>query len=267
MLVADSWHFVAAAAIGAVAGLVGGMAGIGGSLIMLPALALIFHYDDASRSEQHSFQAAAMLVNILVALPATWRHRRAGVFRTDLLAWVIPSMTVAMIAGVALSNLFNGMALQRILAGVVVWDCAVNFYRLVRKVDETRLGPERAGPAVMLLAGASAGLAGGLAGLGGGVMVVPVLQLLGRVPLRQAIATSAAAMCVSSTVGAALKLATLHEHGRDVSESLVLALLLAPGAILGAMGGAALTHRLPVQALRVAVSAVLLATAIKLAVG
>ncbi len=267
MLVTTTGHFVAAAAIGAVAGLVGGLAGIGGSLIMLPALALIFSYDDSARTEQHAFQAACMLVNVVVALPATWKHRQAGVFRPDLLRWVVPSMAVMIVVGVLLSNQFDGRTLQRILAALVVWDCSVNMYRLFRRVDESKLGPERAGPGVMVLAGGSAGLAGGLAGLGGGVLVVPVLQLVGRVPLKQAIATSSAAMCVSSAIGAAIKLGTLREHGRDMSESFVLALLLAPGAIAGAMVGATLTHKLPVQVLRVAVSAVLLATAVKLAIG
>ncbi len=267
MIVSTPSQFLLAAAIGGLAGLIGGLAGIGGSLIMLPALALIFGFDDAARSEQHAFQAAAMIVNVVVALPATWQHRRAGVFRKDLLSWVVPAMAVMIVAGVMLSNQLHGRTLQHILAGLVGWDCAVNIYRLVRKVDETRLGPERTSPGVMLAAGGSAGLAGGLAGIGGGVLVVPILQLVGRVPLKQAIATSSAAMCVSSAIGATVKLGTLREVGRGMTESIVLALLLSPGAILGAMAGAALTHKLPVQTLRLVVSVILLAAAVKLAVG
>jgi len=267
VIVSTPGHFLAAAAIGVVAGLVGGLAGIGGSIIMLPALALLLGFDDAARSEQHAFQAAAMMVNVVVALPATWQHRRAGVFRRDLLAWVVPSMAATMVIGVLASNRLDGRALQQILAGLVAWDCGVNLFRLARRVDESRLGPERAGPPVMLAAGGAAGLAGGLAGIGGGVLVVPILQLVGRIPLRQAIATSSAAMCMSSALGAAMKLGTLHQVGRTMTESVVLALLLAPGAILGAMAGAALTHKLPVQVLRLVVSLVLLATAAKLAIG
>lgn len=267
MIFESNLHLLFAALIGLVAGVVGGLAGIGGSLIMLPALGLIFGYDDPLRTEQHSYQAATMMVNLAVAIPATWSHRRAGVFRKDLLAWVVPSMAVAIVAGVACSNLLNGRALQHVLAGLVAWDSTVNIYRLVRRVDETKLGPERAGRGLMLLAGGSAGFAGGIAGLGGGVLVVPILQLLGRVPLKHAIATSSAAMCVSSAIGAAMKLGTLGEHGRTVRESVFLALLMAPGAIVGAMIGSTLTHKLPVGVLRLLVSLILLTTAIKLAIG
>ncbi len=54
--------------IGLVAGLVGGLAGIGGSIIMLPALGLFLGYKTPARTEHHLYMASAMTVNILVAL-------------------------------------------------------------------------------------------------------------------------------------------------------------------------------------------------------
>jgi len=66
------------ALIGLAAGALGGLLGIGGSIIMIPALA-IFLGDD-----QHLYQAAAMVVNIAVALPAAIRHKRAGALRDFL---------------------------------------------------------------------------------------------------------------------------------------------------------------------------------------
>jgi uncharacterized membrane protein YfcA len=267
VVIADWVHIAEAVLVGGVAGLIGGLAGIGGSMIMLPALAIVFGFSDASRSEQHTYQAAAMIVNVLVAVPATWRHTEAGVFRWDLIKLLLPGMIVAMIAGVLLSNQLNGLTLQRLLAAFIAWDCVVNIYRLVRRVDESALGPERKHPVLMVGTGAAAGFAGGVAGLGGGVVVVPILQVVGRVPLKQAIATSAALMCVSSAIGAGLKVATIPQMGRSIQEALLLAGLMAPGAILGAMLGATLTHKLPINALRVVVSIVLLATAARLALG
>lgn len=267
MIITDWVHVTEAVLVGAAAGLVGGLAGIGGSMVMLPALAIVFGFADSQRSEQHTYQGAAMIVNVLVAVPATWRHAEAGVFRRDLIKLLLPGMVVAMIAGVLLSNQLHGLTLQRLLAAFIAWDCLVNIYRLVRRVDESKLGPERKHPVLLAGTGAAAGFAGGVAGLGGGVVVVPLLQVIARVPLKQAIATSAALMCVSSAIGATLKLATIPRLGRTVHEVLLLAGLMAPGAILGAMLGATLTHKLPINALRVFVSVILLATAARLALG
>ncbi len=253
------------AGIGALAGIVGGLAGVGGSMIILPALALIFQFTEPDRPEQHVFAAAAMIVNVLVAVPATWRHWRAGVYRPDLLRWLLPTMAVSVVTGVLISNRVDGRVLQHVLAGLIAWDALVNLYRLLHRVDESTLGPERVGAPVMITAGVTAGLAGGIAGLGGGGLIVPILQVAGRVKLRQAIATSAMTMCVTSLIGASLKLATMHSRGVAPADAVRLALLMAPGAVFGSVLGATLTHKLPLGVLRLAVSVVLLSLAAKLA--
>jgi uncharacterized protein len=243
------------------------MAGIGGSIIMLPLMAYAYEFDDPQRSAQHVFQAAAMTVNVLVAVPATRRHSIAGAVRWDLARGLLPWMIGAMIVGVFLSNRLNGLALQRVVAVAVGWDCVINTYRIFRRVDESKMKPERASRGFLAFSGAVTGLVGGVAGLGGGILTVPLLQLGARVPLKQAIATSAAVMCLSSLVGATLKLSTLHTEGRSALDALLLAGLLAPGAIFGAMFGAHLTHKLPVNTLRIVVSILLLLAAVKLALG
>ena len=58
--------------IGLFAGLLGGMLGVGGSIVILPALTEVLG------PNQHTYQAAAMVVNFFVVMPAVWQHRRAG---------------------------------------------------------------------------------------------------------------------------------------------------------------------------------------------
>jgi uncharacterized membrane protein YfcA len=102
------------------------------------------------------------------------------------------------------------------------------------------------------MVGAIMGFAAGLLGIGAGIIAVPLLQRLCRLPLRQAIATSAAAMCLTAIVGAVLKNATLWEHDLSMSDSLMIAACLIPTAIAGSYLGAGLTHSLPLQWVRVA---------------
>ena len=110
----------------------------------------------------------------------------------------------------------------------------------------------------------------GLLGIGGGAIAVPVAQVVCRLPLRQCIGASAAVMCLTAGVGAALKLGTLSdvttETGALADWKIAAAIVacLAPMALLGGFIGAGLTHRLPLREIRIVFSVVLLVVAARL---
>lgn len=264
----------AIAAIGLMAGTLGGLLGVGGSVIMIPALTAIFG------PEQHLYQAAAMAVNVGVAVPAAWRHHGAGAARRDVLRAMLPAAVVAVLAGVGLSNLFQGEAAERwlkrlfaLLLAYVVW---VNIARLRREIagrhhaasGETPAAAASSRPAARSASagvGGVMGLTAGLLGVGGGAIAVPLQQIALRLPLRSCIANSAIVMVFSAAIGAVMKIATLPGHGVAPRDALLLAALLAPTAILGGRLGASLTHRLPLWQVRLAFVALMIAAALKMA--
>ena len=63
------------------AGLMGGLLGIGGSVVMIPIIVHVVGRD------QHFAQGAAMLVNVFVAIPAALRHHKGGRVRKELVQW------------------------------------------------------------------------------------------------------------------------------------------------------------------------------------
>jgi uncharacterized membrane protein YfcA len=72
-------------------------------------------------------------------------------------------------------------------------------------------------------------------------------------------------MVVSSTVGATMKLATLSPHGQKWTDALLMALALAPTALLGGWIGAGLTHRSSLRTLRIVFCALLIVMAGRMA--
>ncbi len=88
------------------------------------------------------------------------------------------------------------------------------------------------------------GAASGLFGIGGGVLNVPFLTFVGRVPLAAAAATSTFTMAATGAAGAAIHLA----HG-TVPAGLICASLL--GVIPGGRVGARLRERLPARVLTI----------------
>lgn len=260
----------AVAGIGLAAGLLGGLAGVGGSMVILPGL--FFLLGEARASTHHVYMAAAMAVNFAVSLPASIGHYRRGYVRTDLLPILLVSTAVLMVVGVVCSNLFSGTTLRNVLAGFIGVYCVYNLVQIVRNrgstSDESKPGErgpdERITTPRLLLSGGGTGFVGGMLGLGGGVLQVPALQMLCRVPLKQAIATSSAVICVTAVIGAGAKLLTLPGEGESPVRALMLAGLLAPTAIVGGMIGAKLTHHLPVAAVRVIITVLLMVVAARM---
>ena len=247
------------AAIGLIAGLLGGLLGIGGSIIIIPGL--ILYLSQTGRYEgsvQHLLQAAAMICNVFVAAPSVLAHWRAGMIMKSVTLPLVPAALAGILLGVYVSDtsLFarqNGVYLAMILAGFMVYVAGYNGFRLMTNTDLEHGFDERPGPPVVGVGsvGLVMGFFAGLLGIGGGAICVPMQQILLRIPLRRAIANSAVTIVCVSSVGAVFKNATLSiHHGIAVTQSLQLAAMLIPTAIVGSYVGGKLTHALPRRVLR-----------------
>jgi uncharacterized membrane protein YfcA len=260
------------ALIGLVAGMAGGLAGIGGSILILPALHIAFgpmlFGEPYERPEvHHMYMAAAMTVNVAVSLPAALQHHRVGAVRVSLLPVLLPVSSVAMVLGVLASNQVPGEWLRLALAVFLIAYCTWNLRMIMRPRRRKFTGQgrvERATRPRLALCGGVTGLVGGVLGLGGGFLMVPMLQLVCNMRLKHAIATSSAVLCVTAAIGAALKIATLPAHAESISSAAAYALLMAPPGVIGALAGARWLHAIPVTGVRTIMSVLILAAATRL---
>ncbi len=259
------------ALIGLIAGTLGGLAGVGGSVFILPALHIVFSPllfgEPADPQIHHMYMAAAMSVNIVVSVPAALGHHRQGAVRVPLLRTLVPVASVAVVCGVSLSNMIPGETLRLMLAVFLVLYCAWNL-RIIARPRRRSFGgkgrTENATAARLSICGVATGVVGGLLGLGGGFLLVPLLQLLCNLRLKNAIATSSAVLCVTAAISSAVKIATLNGQGESVRQALLYAALMAPTAIVGALLGAKWLHRMPVTAVRLVMTLLILAAASRL---
>ncbi|MHA1236526.1 MAG: sulfite exporter TauE/SafE family protein [Candidatus Hodarchaeales archaeon] len=91
--------------------------------------------------------------------------------------------------------------------------------------------------------GLLAGFSSGLLGIGGGVVMVPILVTLGKMPMHKAVATSMFIMIFTSIAGAGVKFTNGQVHPD-------LAIFLVIGIIIGAQIGARLVKRVNTIALQ-----------------
>lgn len=263
-------EYVMLAICGLVAGVLGGLLGIGGSVVMIPAMVMIFNATDSGRTNIQQYQAAAMIVNFLLIGPAVVRHRRAQAIVFDVWRWLAPAALVGIVLGVFVSRFdaFTGanQKFMKIAFGAFLFHVAAyNIYKLLTKTSKTpQLVHSTDQPWwKKVLVGLPMGFSAGLLGIGGGALAVPSLQLFLRLPLRNAIATSAATILTIAWLGAIVKNVSLGADGTIV-ESLRLAACLAPTAMLGSYLGGHLTHTLPLKLVRCAFVALMIVAGAKM---
>ncbi len=260
--------------IGLGAGILGGLLGIGGSIIMIPALSILVVLN------MHLAQAAALIVTFFVAVPATLQHHRARAVRWNIVIRMLPFGIVFIVVGVLASNLFSGPQeelLRKVFACFLLYVVVQNTMKLVARSKEESEGAERLEWWRLGLVGSLVGFMAGLLGVGGGIVTVPLLQRVCRVPLRQSIAASSAIMCLTAIFGAISKNATLYLHQNEIEQdfidvsrdqvvlaSMFIAACLASTAFIGGMIGASLTHKLPLFWVRLAFIILLLVTAVEM---
>jgi len=260
-----AWEVLVLIAIGLVAGLLGGLLGIGGGIVMIPAISLLLGRDI------HLAQAASMNVIFFVAAPAAYRHWRAGGVRPEVVKRILPFAIIFVVLGVTASIWIPNADLSLIFGIFLLYVLYENLRRLVRDgrglpetAEEPRVTWLRGG-----VVGSSAGFGAGLLGIGGGLITVPVTQLVCRCPLRECIACSSTVMCLTSVVGAVYKDATLTDVpgiGEDVYwyTPLGISVWLIPTCLIGSWFGARLTHVLPLKVVRSVFIAIVAVSAAKM---
>ncbi len=253
--------------VGIAAGFCGGLMGIGGSVVIIPALIFKLGGD-----KQHLYQATSMMVNLFVVAPAVVRHMRAKAVDYRLLKGMVPGAIAGVVVGVWLSEfeIFRGPGQGRLQIGFAIFICYVflqNAKRLIQGRPEKKViegDRRRSAAAGAGIVGLPAGALSGLLGIGGGLFMVPAQQSLLNIPMITSIANSASTILFSSIIGATFKASALDKHGADWGQAIIMSMMLAPTCMLGAWIGAARAHRWPVRVIRVAFGTLLAYSALRL---
>ncbi len=261
-------------AIGLLAGVAGGLLGVGGGIVMIPALTLTLG-DAYGVDSFHAFNLASITTAIVLSIPAAVRHARQKAVVFGLLPAILPAALVGVVGGVLLAGQLTGpytRTLKQVFGGFLELVVLISAFQEWRaRLGEPHLRDTCPLPHrrrfIGLLVGLPTGCIAGLLGLGGGTWAVPAMNLLLGLRLRFAIATSTLAIigvALATSIGQSIDLARLGNDPPLHRVGWWLAAWLAPGALVGGWIGAGLTHRLPVRWLRYIFLALLAVTGVKL---
>lgn len=250
--------------LGCGAGLLAGLLGVGGGIIIVPALLFLFAASGfPADSLQHLALGSSMASILFTSIASLWAHHLRGTVDWNTVRRISPGIVAGTLAGTWVAAGTSTLILQGIFVVFL-------FYVIYQMLTKRPAQASRAlpGPVGLSTTGGLIGVMSSLVGIGGGSMMVPFLTWC-NMDLRRAIGTSAAVgffIALAGTAGymisgSGVALQPDHSigfvHLPAVAGIAVMSMLFAP---LGAW----LSYRAPVALLRKGFALLLLIINIRL---
>ncbi|KZL05401.1 Sulfite exporter TauE/SafE [Pseudovibrio axinellae] len=176
-------------AAGVLGGILAGLLGVGGGIVIVPALyiALTQVAGIGAGLAMQIAVATSLLTIVFTSLSSSWGHYKRGVIDIELLKLWAPAILIGVILGSLLGSYVSGYVLIAIFAIVAA---VVSIEMIARKAKETN-EPRNFAKPVWAALGVFAGTVSAMMGIGGGTVCVPILNFLGY-DIRRAVGSSAA---------------------------------------------------------------------------
>lgn len=175
--------------IGAFAGFVAGLFGVGGGLIIVPILYAVFVAQGYDPSYiMHMALGTSLATIIVTSISSISAHHKKGAVIWQVVKNLTPGLAVGSFLGAAVADILSSHILQLIIACFAFWVAIRMFKGSQTVVDTSQQLPSKP---KQILAGGGIGIASAIFGIGGGSLTVPYLNRYGVV-MQKAVATSAA---------------------------------------------------------------------------
>lgn len=233
-------------AIGLLAGIFGGLVGLGGGIVMIPLMVGL------KKISQHSAHGTSLVALVFTGIAGAATYALQG--SVNFIASILLAATAVLTArtGAHLAHSLPEWKLKRSFGGFLIFVALMMVLKpYFSPLEGMTTGVSRA--AVLLLSGAVTGLLSGMMGVGGGTIMVPAMVFLVGMGQHTAQGSSLLAMVPAGAAGA-------WTHGKlgNVEKELLPGLV--PGILIGTYLGGSAAHLLSEATLRFVFAVVLLLT-------
>lgn len=182
--------------LGICAGFLAGLLGIGGGMIIVPALTWLLPLAGIEESLVMPMALGTSLsVIILTSLSSTRIHLKKGNIPWSIVRLIVPGLMLGAALGGGISQYIPALILRILFVFMALFTAAKMWF-----LNSERCGRTLPGTPGLLLLGMLIGLLASLTGLGGGVIMVPMLLMFG-ISLLNAVACAAFCSVIVATVG------------------------------------------------------------------
>ncbi|HSG53947.1 MAG TPA: sulfite exporter TauE/SafE family protein [Paracoccaceae bacterium] len=174
-------------AVGAFAGVLAGLLGVGGGIILVPSFFFVFQTLGYDSPQLMQICLATSLATIIVtSVRSLLSHNKRGAVEWSILRGWAPGIVAGALLGVLVATSLRSVTLQAVFGTLAL---IVGIY-MASAQAHWRLGNEMPKGLRRMLMSPALGFLSVLLGIGGGSFGVPVMTLFG-VPIHRAVATAA----------------------------------------------------------------------------
>ncbi|MFW5734979.1 MAG: sulfite exporter TauE/SafE family protein [Oceanidesulfovibrio sp.] len=173
--------------LGAFAGILAGLLGIGGGLVIVPMLTFAFTWQGVPHEHiLHLALGTSLTTIIFTAISSFWAHNKRGAVRWDVFWRITPGIILGTFMGAWVASLLPTNVLKAFFGVFLYYVC----FQMItgKKPNPSRQIPGKAG---MFAVGNGIGVISALVGIGGGTLSVPFLLWCNMV-MQTAIGTASA---------------------------------------------------------------------------
>ncbi|HJN15681.1 MAG TPA: sulfite exporter TauE/SafE family protein [Armatimonadota bacterium] len=238
------------ALIGLGASTLSGLLGIGGGIVMAPALLYLPPLLGVGDLDMRAVAGLTIVQGLAACLVAGIRHNQYEFVSRKLVGVMAPTIMIAAFVGGFLSKHVATDVLLGLFAGLALIAAALMFIPKNEDDAPVLVGETAFSPALAVAIALSIGFLGGMVGQGGSFILIPLMLYALKVPTRVAIGSNLGIVFFSSLAGFVGKAVT----GQIMP---VLAVGLVVGAFPGALVGSYLSKRTKPGRLRLALAVVI----------
>ncbi len=242
--------------LGLVGSFTSGMLGIGGAIVNYPILLYVPALLGVATYSAHDVSGMVAIQVLFATLSGIWAYRKGNYINKSLILYMGISSLIGSLIGSYMSDMFSEVQVNSLYAALATIAAVMMFLPKKAREDEGS-STISYNKWIATISAFLVGSAAGIVGAGGAFILVPIMMVVLRIPMRVTIATSLAITFISS-IGTSF--------GKIMTGQVLFypALILVVASLIAAPLGVKVGKKANTKVLRILLAVLIIATSIKI---
>lgn len=242
--------------IGFIGSYISGMIGIGGSIIKYPMLLYIPPLFGLAAFTAHEVSGISAVQVFFATIGGVWAYRKGGYLNKTLIIYMGSAILLGSFIGGFGSKMMSEGGIN-LIYGILALIAAIMMFIPNKGVDDIPLDQVKFNKWLAASLALVVGIGAGIVGAAGAFLLIPIMLVVLKIPMRMTIASSLAITFISSIGSTVGKLTTGQVD-------YIPALIMVVASLIASPLGAAAGKKMNTKILQIILAVLILATAIKI---